>query len=320
MSQHKGNADAMDRYKKSFSDLKSHIAANCPPAEKLVSYVDNELAEDEVRALKEHFDLCPVCLDALQQLQTARNTALGPEHPVPNWPALEAEMDAKVYSHLNALAPSKFGNQAAETGAGILSRIKTYISKLLLPPALAYAGLAMIVLLVSLYGYAFFSRPAYFPLAQIQFYETGVVRGAGIRSKTLKTGWQYFEQNQYTKAISSLKKFLADQPNHYQANFLVGLSYLFEARKQLLGLPYRFDSKMVNQGVGYLEKALSLAEGNAFYQEDCLWYLGKAYLMLGDFDNARQQFQALLNLPQLNLMRKDAARKMVLKLNEFSGI
>ncbi|NOY77297.1 MAG: zf-HC2 domain-containing protein [Calditrichaeota bacterium] len=319
MSQHKDSADAMDRYKKPFRDLKSHIAANCPPAEKLAAYADNELAADEVRALKEHFDLCPVCLNALEQLQTARNTAPNPEHQVLNRPALEAEMDAKVYSYLNSLAPSKSVNKAAETGAGVLSRIKTYINKFFLPPASVYAGLAMAVLLVSLYAYAFFSRPVYFPLAHIQFSETGVVRGEGIQSESLKTGWRYFEQSRYAKAVFSLKKFLAGQPNHYQANFLVGLSYLFEARKRLLGLPYRFDLKMVNQGIGYLKKALSLTEGNAFYREDCLWYLGKAYLMLGDVDNARQQFQAILNLPQPNLMRKAAAGKMVLKLNEFSG-
>lgn len=94
---------------------------------------------------------------------------------------------------------------------------------------------------------------------------------------------------------------------------------MLDARVELLGVPYRFDRKKVRQGIKYLENALSLAGDNAFYQEDCLWYLGKAYLMLGDLEKARQHFEQIVNLPQPNLLRRNDARSMVQKIDELSS-
>ena len=63
--------------------------------------------------------------------------------------------------------------------------------------------------------------------------------------------------------------------------------------------------------IKYLEKAFLLSRENQFYQEDCYWFLGKAYLMIEDVDNAKIQFTNILNLDKINLMRKENAREML---------
>jgi len=314
MSQHKDNADAMHAYKKQFGDLRKRLAANCPPVEKLMSFADHDLAGDELRALKEHVDLCPVCLEALQQLLSVRNTAQDAEGPTPpNWPAVEAEMDARVYSYLDAKAPAK----AAEAGAGILSRMMTYLNKFLLPPVPVYAGLAMVILLVSLYGYAFFKRPATFEVAQIQLPTNTQLRGISEQIDLFQQGLANFHEEHFQRAIENFTGYLQESPNHYLANFYLGVSYLASAKLRLLGLHYQFESRRVEQGIEYLQTALSLAEGNAFYTEDCLWYLGKAYLMLGRVNQAQQHFQRLLALPQPDLTRKSQASQILQQMSHF---
>ncbi|MFQ5674352.1 MAG: tol-pal system YbgF family protein [bacterium] len=320
MSQHKDKTDAMNAFKKSFHDFRRHIAANCPLAEKLVSFADHDLAGDELRALKEHVDLCPVCLDALQKLQSARTTTQDSESPAPNWPAVEAEMDARVYSYLDTLATSKSPTDTVETGTSLLSRIKTFVGKLRLPPAPAYAGLAMVVLLVSLYGYAFFSRPATFAVAQIQLLPATQLRGVPEQADSFQQGLANFHEEHFQRAIENFTGYLQESPDHYLANFYLGVSYLASAKVKLLGLASKFDSRKVEKGIDYLQRALNLAEGNAFYTEDCLWYLGKAYLMLGRVNQAQQHFQRLLALPQPDLTRKSQTHQILQQMSHFGAV
>ena len=115
----------------------------------------------------------------------------------------------------------------------------------------------------------------------------------------------------YKKAIEKFDIFLKDNPDNYTTNYYLGLSFLNIAKAGLPGLPFKFDRLKVNKGIKYLEKAFLLSRENQFYQEDCYWFLGKAYLMIEDVDNAKIQFTNILNLDKINLMRKENAREML---------
>lgn len=315
MSVDKDKSDAMGRYKKQFHELKSRLAAQCPSSDKLVSYANDELDESAVQALQNHLDLCPVCLQAVQALQNA--DAATESSTVPNWPDVEAEMDAKVYAHLETLSTGKTAIDKAKPEMGILSRLKSLLRGLFPPAAPLYAAAAFALLMVSVYGYAFFSRPATFAMAQIQLPPTTQLRGGTEQIGMFQEGMTRFRKQDFQLAIENFTAFLEENPNDYSANFYLGLSYLATAKIRLLGMPYRFDAQKVEKGAEYLRKALDLSAENPFYTEDCLWYLSKARLMLNDVRAARRLLQQLVALPHPGLTRREAAKRVLGTLNHL---
>ena len=310
------------KYVKVLREIRQHIRKSCPESEVLYRYFKKELSDNERNIVAQHVELCPVCLEALQMLEEIEKKEEEMELPE-NWDKLEREIDARIYAYLNGLKTSvPVQESGAQENRGLLnkSRILQGITFLLIlkQRRLAYFGMALAFCLAAIYAYAFLNRPDYFGLAQIKAEKIGEVRGEGIESETLRKGMQLFAQGKYKSAAELLSVYLAAHPDHLQANYIMGLTYLLDAKVKLLGVAYHFDSQKVQQGIKYLKNALSLAADNAFYQEDCLWFLGKAYLMLGDMEKARRNFEQIINLSRPNLFRKDEARKMVQKIDELS--
>ena len=314
----------MEKYGKLLGDLKSLVHEACPEAEMLVRYFEKDLGGRERRSIEMHLDWCPVCLDALQNLKKAERTRGSAEALPENWNEIETEISQRVNSALRLTRSTPHASAAQMPKRQELPFTfgfgwRKSFPQLLRVPQFAYAGVATSLALAVLYAYAYFSRPAYFALAQIEPETSGTVRGEDIASQTLREGLSYFEQGKYQDAIRKLEQHLSARPRHYAANYHLGLAYLMEAKVHMLGLPYDFDSQKIMKGVGHLQQALEEAGENAFYQEDCLWYLGKAYLMLGDWQKAKEYFAQLANLSRPNLLRKDAARKMVVRLERAFG-
>lgn len=324
MNEHKENdADFMNKYGRMLQNIKSQLLKSCPAAEVLIRYFKNELTGVEKAEVAQHVDLCPVCMEALRELEEIDEKGEKMELPE-KWEEIEKEMDARVYAYLKSLDASMPAQEVVlQEQLSLLSRLRmlwgSAVLFILKQRRLAYLGLTLALFFGALYAYAFLSRPDYFVLAQIEAESSAVVRGEGMESEPLRLGIQSFTQGKYEAAVKYLGNYLTKHPDHFQANYLMGLAYLLDARVELLGIPYRFDRQKVRQGIKYLENALSLAGDNAFYQEDCLWYLGKAYLMLGDLEKARQHFEQIVNFPQPNLLRRNEARNMVQKIDELSS-
>ncbi|NIV01025.1 MAG: hypothetical protein GWN55_06830, partial [Phycisphaerae bacterium] len=210
-----------------------------------------------------------------------------------NWQEMAKEMDARVYAHLDSM---KSETSKALQEQSIAAKLKSMLEKafhLVFTPKLAYVALVVSMGLGAIYGYAFLNRSRYFGVAVIEAEKIGMLRGENIQSESLRRGLQFFEQEKYDQAIEPLGSYLENEPNPYQANYFLGLAYLLDARVHLLGVPYRFNPNKVSQGIKYLEKARSVAGENAFYREDCLWYLAKAYLMLDELEKARKPLKQL---------------------------
>lgn len=307
--------DFIEKFKEQLIDLRTTLVGQCPDSDKLIQYFKDELTSEEKERFEGHFDSCPGCLETLQRWQHSESMT-GEKEALPrNWNEIAARMDAQVYPYLSSIEQPAAADEIRTTeGSGLLGRLRELSNRLVPAPRLAYAGLAVVFCVGFTYGYAFLSRPNYYHLAQIYYQDTGAIRGESFKSEKLQKGLQAFAHGKFGDAITWLNQFLENAPEHYQANFSLGLAYLFESKKALLGLPYSFDAKNVGEGIRYLTRALALSSENPFYREDCLWYLGKAYLMKDDIGGAEQQFERILKLNRPNLMKRDAVKDMLKKI------
>ncbi len=307
---------SIERIKQSRNGLRSLIQGQCPEADLLGNFIQKELDGKVRTTIEEHLDVCPMCLLAVQQLiQAEEFEDAEPLAQAVSWQEAEQHMDGKVHAYLQSIQESEAGVASPHRERlNPLQKLISLMNEVLTPSRLAYAGLAASVCIGTIYFYALFSRPDYFELARIQYESIGQTRGQYSQSEELLKGLESLEQGQYENAVRSLSELQKTHPDNYQVNFNLGLAYMLGSEKALLGLPYKFDPEQVRQAVESLTRASGLAEENQFYQEDCFWHLGKAYLMMNETEQAKRQFVKILNLKQPNLMRKAEAKEMLEKI------
>ena len=315
MNEETKERDFLKSYRALFRELKNADNSNCPPAEQLQRYVNGELSRREARAMEDHLNTCSFCQTALQRLKAQEMEEARAMETEQDWAEIEKDLDEKFYTSLKS---ANFGTPQKETLPGNWSHLiyrkwrdlRTFLTP---PRVLAVAGSLVLVFFLGLYSVAYLSRPAYFNLAEI-YQEKPVVLRSQAASSPLTKGLLFFGQKNYGESIAKLMPYLDAHPDNYSAAYYLGLSYLLDARKGLPGMAYGFKKSEVKQGIDYLQKALALSGKNNFYREDCHWYLGKAFLMLGDKTQAIRNFTAITALQPSNLMRKQAAQKMIFKL------
>jgi tetratricopeptide (TPR) repeat protein len=316
------DADAFEQaFGQRLAEMRKKSPDDCPTAEVLARYFQDELSRTEREAVEDHIDLCPVCLEAVVQLREAeRQPAKESAQPV-DWAEIEKALDRDFYSRLeSASGPperrAEIIDRREQRRVSLAEQLRSAWAQLLWrPQGLAYAGVAALLVVASLYTYAYLSRGPYFQLARIEQEHVSPVRAAADAPEDFREGLQLFRDGDYEAAIARLEGYVEAAPSSFPANYYLGLSHLYEAPAGLPAFPYKFDQQHVDQAILYLQKALALAQDNQFYQEDCYWYLGKAYLMKGDLERAREQFRNILTLTRPNLMRKGQAREMILEIS-----
>ncbi len=322
MRDHDRDADAFEQaYGRRLAEMRKKPPEACPAAEVLARYYHEELSKTERKTVEDHINLCPFCLEAVVQLREAeKHAAEEPAQPV-GWAEIEKALDRDFYSRLESASgplgrSTEISDQREQRRATFAEKLRSgWAQWLWRPQGLAYAGAAALVVIASLYTYAYLSRGPYFQLARIEQKHVSSVRAAVGAPDDMREGLRLFRQGDYQAAIARLKGYVETAPASFSANYYLGLSHLYQAPVGLPALPYKFNQRHVDLAISYLQKALALAQDNQFYQEDCYWYLGKAYLMKGDPEKAREQFQNILSLSRPNLMRKDQARKILLEIS-----
>ncbi len=175
----------------------------------------------------------------------------------------------------------------------------------------AIAATVLIIMGASLYSY--FVLPPYYELARLTD-ETQLITLKGAAGQgDFETALHQFREQNYTAAISGFKKFLTVQPTHYEAHYFLGLANLAAGETQVLWY-HHFSTTRARKGIFYLQRAYELAGDNPYYQEACLWLLGKAWLRLGDRAAAKLAWQKLLALPSPDLVYKELMPEMLKKL------
>jgi tetratricopeptide (TPR) repeat protein len=320
---HDEGNNSFKEFKSYFEQLKNKNIDICPPADLLSFYYQKKLNKKQMRELEEHINICPLCLTALESLIKSelekKEEVLMPE----KWSESEQVINNEFYSHLESIPASRKQVEKVPVYKEIFTKLKnilqTFHESFLYRPKLAYAGTFTILIIVGFYSYAYFSRPAYFYLAQIETESQTVLRSENRISSDLAEGLKFFDQGDYKSAITKLKLFLNDNRSNFAANYYLGLSYLFNARQDFLILPINYDVLQVVRARRYLNIALKISQDNQFYQENCYWYLGKAYLMSGEAMKAEVQFKNIVELDHPNLMRKVDAREMIMKIKQIKA-
>ena len=297
----------LQKYSKPFSAIKKDALKTCPEADVISSSVQGELSSQEKQKLEAHIDLCPACFSAIEQLTQAEIEAYELEE---DWTVIEKEIDRKFYNQWPAII-SHDKTKSKKLINLIEQKISNFYHNFLVTNKFVYAAGIAVIIIASLYSYAYFNRGEYYQFALIEPLTESRLRGVSEHEKLFAEGMRLFTKGNYESATKHFAIYLQKKPDHFLVNFYYGLSFLFNATEGLFGYAYKFNPTKVNAGITYLNKALSLADDNMFYQEDCYWYLAKAYLMKNDKANAVKQLKQILQLPQRNLMRKEAAQQLL---------
>ena len=146
-------------------------------------------------------------------------------------------------------------------------------------------------------------------MAQIQTDEPVTLRTA-IHQGDFAEGLNHYQGGRFKLAREQFMVAIENNPQDYFANYYAALTFLHEAERTLIGVGYEFDPDKVDSGIKYLKNALALAADNEFYQQDCLWFLGKAFLMKGNLEEAQKGFEQILELD----VRDSGVRQKVTEL------
>jgi len=298
----------------------------CPENSELISYHRRELPRKEAEAVREHLALCPRCIAELKQiihfLAVAATAPAAPAAPnEKQWEKLlQALKQEGVEESVAPLSePSKA--EAWKTPGYSSFRLKEWVGRLLRPrvvfkPRFVFA--ILIVMMVSGAGIVgllrlqrpdYWTNPHYANLVDLKS-DLNALRNRGTRlPDNLKAdAIQDLEDSSFSSARSKLLKHAKTDFNDEEGYRLLALTYLLTAKRTFF-IDYEFDKSQVNQAIVYLQLANELAKNNVFAQEEILWLLGRAYAMLGDFETAAKQYQALLNMTDPSLVKKAEARQ-----------
>ncbi len=173
-----------------------------------------------------------------------------------------------------------------------------------------YAIAAIIFLSIGGFLFSFFSEPQYYELAKLTEETELITLKTESSQNEFEIALNQFRLKNYTAAIEGFNKFLVKQPSHYQAHYFLGLANLAAGETNILWY-HHFSTERTQDAIFYLTRAYKLAGDNYYYQEACLWLLGKAWLRLGNWEEAKLAWQKLLEIPSPDLIYRELVRDIL---------
>jgi len=176
-----------------------------------------------------------------------------------------------------------------------------------------YAMAALFLFIIGSGLFAYLTRPAYFELAKLSDETKLITLKSDFATGDFENALQQFRSKNYQAAISGFKKVLIVRPSDYHAHYFMGLANLAAGETNFLWY-HRFPEHYTRESIFYLQQTEKLTNDNQFYQEACLWLLGKAWLRLGNREQAKLAWQKIQSLPSPDLIYKKHVREMLEKL------
>ena len=260
-----------------------HISAPKEP-----DYDGRKLTRSEVSKIRKHLAECSECMQKVDQF-------------CQEYQEIDDYLEKTDFPTLS-LAPKSSWSLVSENAIHFLKSVTfTAKSKIFVPIPKFYpiaAGAMAVILLMILVG-PFFrgSGNPYLELASLEQEEISLVTRSSI-SLPLNEEFSAFHERDYKKAIQNLERFITNNstdPSIFYAHYLLGISYLIEAKSGLLGRFQKYDTELVDKGIENLQMAETLIV-NIGIKEECYWYIGKAYLMKSGGENAKAVFEKVLNM------------------------
>ena len=258
-------------------------------------YDGRTLADAEVEMVRFHLSDCQPCqqkLDGLlAQFEEIGDYLEGTELAMD---ALNAATLKKSVADLISESLMNLVKAMRETGEAIADKFASPMPKYY-PVAIG----AVAALLIAVWVGPFLSDSGnpYLSLASLEGEKLSfTTRGAG--SGDLNSGLNAFHAGDYASAITELNAVLQNTTNAqdlFYAHFLLGISYLKEAKHDVLGFFERVDSKRVAEAIQHLGVAQSFTE-NPGQQEECQWFTAKACLALGQKEQSARLLREIIQL------------------------
>lgn len=272
-------------------------------------YDGRQLTQQEIAGIETHVQTCLDCRQKVEQVtQEFREIdAYLEQAGVP---------ETKINIAMAKTSARKKSSGVREMIASLADRIFA-LPKLQLYPATA-AAFALVLILVWVSPLFRGSEFQYYKVASID--PKTEIAGAYLRGdveQDFSDGLFAFDQGQYNFAIEKLEKFITvnpGSPNRSHAGYITGVASLAIAKSDFIGRFHAIDDDLVYRAIEYFQAAIQ-STNNLRIQENAYWFLGKAYLMLQNSDQAKTSFQKVIALQG---DRAGAARRLMAELENLS--
>jgi len=253
--------------------------------------------------IKSHLQGCSLCREKYEEMRT-------------EFAALESFIDESITADLGL--GQDFVSKLFNTIKTKLGNLTENWKRLLTSPRrkfvfISATGVAILLVMI-LFLPIFKSSDSLYRLGRLENTEiTFLTRSAGVDH--LKFGVSEFNNGDYSLAVEELESFIlehSDDPNREIAEYVCGLAYLFQANKTLDKQIEPLQNQNIEKGIEHLQTVLAIS-ANRRLQEDCNWYIGKAYLMKRDGPTAVEYFEKVKNLKG---RKAEKAKEMLAELKK----
>ena len=163
-----------------------------------------------------------------------------------------------------------------------------------------YAAAAAVVFFTfSLFDLSQFSVPSYKNLSNISEL-SNFSNTRGRVSTDFYNGIKALNNNDFGKAIEMLKTDIKNNPKDetiFYTDYMLGLIYLKKSESNFLGLFKSFDQSDIDSSIANFERSINNNKSESFSNiaYNSYFYIGKAFLLTDDFENALDNLQIVVD-------------------------
>jgi len=159
--------------------------------------------------------------------------------------------------------------------------------------------ITLIVLYAGMFTVSSFKTPDYkenvFSAQDEDFYLT-----RGRTSISFQKGLDALDKGNYSDAINYLNLDIEKHNNEssiFYSNYILGSTYLKAAKSDFLGMFISFDEDKVQLAIENLKTSIKKNTSGSYenLNLDANYYIGRAYLLLDDFDSAKKHLEIVVN-------------------------
>ncbi|UCH88001.1 MAG: zf-HC2 domain-containing protein [Thermoplasmata archaeon] len=269
-------------------------------------YDGRKLTASEIAEIREHLSDCPRCQKKVDQLSLDYQDIVT---------CLEDTELASLTLADEAHRPS-LSDQAAEFLRKATDALKDLFT--LSTPRLYPIAVGAVAVLLILIWFGPFFRGSDNPYAHLMTFEHERIFSVtrGNLPQSLNQGIYNFQQGNYKQAILDLEQFIPENSNEIllsQAHLAAGIAYLHEAQSDFLGRFHKIDTNLVDSGIQHLRAVTDLTD-NLRVKEDAFWFIGNAYLLKQDANQAKGAFEKVI---EQNGQRFKSAQELIRELENI---
>lgn len=205
-----------------------------------------------------------------------------------------------IFLELNGEHEEIFSFVESNLAPGKEAPVQQVINRNIRPLSFKYLTVSSFAILLLFFGtllVSYFTTPRAYEFAKMDDSSLYITRGRATNE--FEQGLKALDNKNYNEAITFFKNDISNHQNDksvFYTSYILGLTYLESAEKNVAGLFRTYDSKKVKEGIRYLETAVAKNTTGEFpnVNFDAHFYIGKGYLMLNEKVKASEYFRKVL--------------------------